>query len=102
MCTQLAVFLEQIFSSCRPIIDGGEKVNMARLIMNQFRWLDRIVNSKVWLFIALMVLKVTHILVDLWCYTCLMTGLLGWFGIRKGNLHLCAQNHHVYVGLNQP
>ena len=36
-----------VFVLYRPIIDGGEKVNMARLIMNQFRWLDRIVNCKV-------------------------------------------------------
>ena len=32
---------------CRPVVVSGEKVNMPRLIMNQFRWLDRIMNSKV-------------------------------------------------------
>jgi len=29
------------------IFDDVEKVNFPRLIMNQFRWLDRVVNSKV-------------------------------------------------------
>ena len=27
---------------------NNERVNLPRLIMNQFRWLDHIVNSQVW------------------------------------------------------
>lgn len=29
------------------IVEHGEKVNLPRLLMSQFRWLDRILDSKV-------------------------------------------------------
>ena len=72
-------------------------MNMARLIMNQFRWLDRIVNSKVWLSVASMVFKVTHILVHLWCYTRITTGLLEWFGLGNGNLFLMEITSKIFL-----
>ena len=42
---QQTTFQESFVLCYRAICD--EKVNMPKLIMNQFRWLDRVVNSKV-------------------------------------------------------